>query len=165
MEARPKLELVLSPLDKTLDRLSTIVLVLLLSMTIYAVFDAPTIVPSHFNQFGKPGKFAKTATLVILPIAGIIIYTVLGQIVKFPEIYNYWTKITPENARRQYTIATRNVRFLKLGVLLIFTALIFFTYLTTKGLVQGLSSWFLPFVLCLTLLPTFILAVQSRVKK
>jgi len=161
METKPKLKLTLSPIDKILDGMSTVLLIVMLVLAVYVTFNAPSVIPVHFNELGHPDKFGKRFTIFILPLIGTVIYAVFNQIVKFPEIYNHLTKITGENARQQYTITTRIIRFLKLSMLLIFIVIIFFTYLTSIGKSKGLGAWFLPFVLGLTLIPTMLLIGHS----
>jgi hypothetical protein len=74
------------------------------------------------------------------------------------------TKITEENSQRQYTIATRMYRFLKLAILVIFSSIVLFTYLTTIGVTNGLGFWFLPLTEGLLLIPAIIGIIKSLKK-
>jgi uncharacterized membrane protein len=165
MEVRPKIKLTLSPFDKALDRLSKCFLLLLLGLTVYSLWKLPSIIPIHYGDSGHADKYGKKVTLLIYPILGTIIYVVLGQIGKYPEIFNYITKITADNAPQQYGQATRVIRLLKLAISIIFVLIVLFTNLTTIGITDGLGRWFLPTVVALILIPTIVLITQGLMIK
>ena len=165
METRPKIKLTLSPLDNKLELTSKIFLVFIWVLTFYTFFKLPTIIPTHFNASGQADDYGNKLTLSILPGLATIIYWGLTQLNKYPHIFNYMTKITEDNAQKQYPIATRMLRFLKLAILIIFSLIILFTYLTAKGVTNGLGFWFLPFAFGLLLIPVIISISQSFKKK
>ena len=161
MESRPKINITLSPLDKKLELTSIIFLIVLWGLALYSFFKLPTIIPIHFNASGKADGYGNKLTLFILPVLATILYVGLTQLNKYPHIFNYLTKITEHNAVKQYTIATRMLRFLKLAILIIFSLIILFTYLTTIGVTDGLGFWFLPLTYAIILIPTIISISQS----
>src|SRR4051794_11948499 len=164
MEARPRIELIVSKFDKTLELTSKIFLVIIWCSTLYSFLKLPMTIPTHFNAAGRPDNYGNKMTLLILPLLATIIYFGLTQLNKYPHIFNYVTKTTEHNAERQYTIATRLIRFMKLAILLIFSLIILFTYLTTIGVINGLGFWFLPLTEGLLLIPT-IIAISKSLKK
>ena len=161
MEPRPKLKLTLLPLDNTLELTSKLFLVFMWSLTLYIFIKLPTIIPIHFNASGKADNYGNKMTLLILPFIATIIYFAITQLNKQPHILNYMTTITKENAQKEYTSATRFLRFLKLVILLIFSLIILFTYLTSSGVTNGLGFWFLPMTFGLLLIPTLLSISQS----
>jgi uncharacterized membrane protein len=165
METRPKINLLLSPFDNKLELTSKIFLVVMWAFTLYSFLKLPTTIPTHFSASGQADDYGNKLTLLILPILATIIYFSLTQLNKYPHIFNYMTKITDDNAQKQYTIATRMLRFLKLAILVIFSLIILFTYLTTIGVTNGLGFWFLPLAFGLLLIPTIIGVSQSFKKK
>ncbi|MEP6676800.1 MAG: DUF1648 domain-containing protein [Ferruginibacter sp.] len=165
METRPKIKLTLSKLDKNLELTGKIFLVVMWGLTLYTFLKLPTTIPIHFNASGKADSYGNKLTLLILPVLGTVIYVGLTQLNKYPQLFNYMTKINEDNAERQYSIATRMLRFLKLAILVIFSLIILFTYLTTIGLTNGLGSWFLPLTIGLLLIPVIISIRQSFKKK
>lgn len=165
METRPKIKLNLSPLDNTLELTAKIFFVIMWGLTIYSFFKLPTTIPIHYNASGQADNYGNKMTLLLLPVLGSLIYFGLTQLNKYPHIFNYMTQITEDNAKRQYTIATRMLRFLKIVILIIFSLIIFFTYLTSIGVTNGLGFWFLPLTLGLLLLPTIISIKQSLSNK
>jgi uncharacterized membrane protein len=165
METRPKLKLALSPFDRGIESLSKGLLLLMLGLTVYIFIKLPAIIPVHFGDNGQPDKYGKKGLILILPILATLIYFGLTQISKYPEVFNYFRKITNENAERQYTISTRMIRFLKIAILVVFTLVIFSTYLITTGVTSGIGSWFLPFVLGLIVIPTIVFIIQALTAK
>ena len=165
METRPKIKLTLTSVDRKLELTSKIFLVILWGLTLYTFLKLPTTIPTHFNASGQADDYGNKLTLLILPILATVIYFGLTQLNKYPHIFNYLTKITEDNAQKQYTIATRMLRFLKLEVLVIFSLIILFTYLTTIGVTNGLGFWFLPLAVGLLLVPTAIGIIKSLKKK
>ena len=165
MEPRPKLKLTLSPLDNTLELTSKIFLFFMWSLTLYIFIKLPTTIPIHFNALGKADNYGNKMTLLILPLIATIIYFAITRLNKQPHILNYMTTITKENAKKEYTGATRFLRFLKLVILLIFSLIILLTSLTSNGVTDGLGFWFLPMTFGLLLIPTVISISQSFKKK
>lgn len=165
MEARPRIKLSLSKVDKAIELTGKLIFLLMWGLTIYAFSKLPAIIPIHFSGSGKVDNFGSKSFLFILPILATVIYFGLSQLNKFPHIFNYMTTITEENAVRQYTIATRMLRYLKLAILVIFSIVILFTYLTAIGIKDGLGVWFLPLVFVLIFLPTIIFLGKSLKKE
>lgn len=161
METRPKLKINLSQRDKILEFTGKIFLVAMWVLTLYTFLKLPTTIPTHFNASGQADDYGSKLKLLVLPILATIIYFGLTELNKYPHIFNYMIKITEDNAHRQYTIATRMLRYLKLAILLIFSLIILFTYLTTMGVTKGLGFWFLPLTLGLLFIPTIASIVQS----
>jgi uncharacterized membrane protein len=135
------------------------------ALTIYTFIKLPTTIPIHFNASGQADNYGNKLTLLILPILATTIYFGLTQLNKHAPILNYMTEITKDNAQKQYTIATRMLRFLKLAILVIFSLIVLFTYLTTIGVTNGLGFWFLPLTFGLLLIPTIISISQLFKKK
>jgi uncharacterized membrane protein len=165
MQPRPRLILTLSPLDNAFELSGKIFLVVTWALTAYIFFKLPATIPIHFNGSGQVDNYGSKATLLILPVLGTLLYAGLTQLNKYPHIFNYMADITEENAVKQYTIATRCLRFIKLAILFIFSVIILFTYLTTIGVTKGLGLWFLPLMFVLFIVPTIITISQSLKKK
>ena len=165
METRPKIKLTLSPLDTKLELTGKLFLVVMWGLTLYTFLKMPPTIPIHFNVSGKADGYGNKMTVLILPILATIIYVGFTALNKHPYLFNYMTTITDQNAEKQYTIATRMLRKVKLAILVIFSLIILFIYFTTTGVTDGLGSWFLPFTLGLIMTPTVIAISQSLNKK
>ena len=165
METRPRIKLNLSPLDYKLELTSKMFLVVIWGLTIYTYSKLPTKIPTHFNASGQANDYGNKLTLLILPILSTTIYLGLTQLNKYPHIFNYMTEINEVNAEKQYTIATKMLRSLKLVIQIIISFDILFTYLTTIGVTNGLGFWLLPLTFGLLLIPIIISISQSFEKK
>jgi uncharacterized membrane protein len=165
MNTRPKIKLTLSPLDNAFELSGKIFLLIIWGLTACVFFKLPATIPIHFNASGQVDNYGSKATLLILPVLGTLLYLGLAQLNKYPHIFNYVTDITEDNARKQYTIATRILRFIKLAILFVFSVIILFTYLTAIGVTKGLGFWFLPLVFVLFTVPTIVGISQSLKKK
>ena len=153
METRPKIKLQLSFFDRALETAGLIGLVVLWGLTTFAYFNLPNTIPIHFGISGNPDNYGSKATLFVMPVLGTIIFYGLTILNKHPNIFNYMTPITEENAPRQYSYATKAIRFLKFSIMVTFNLVVLFTYLTVVGKVEGFRVWFLPFMLGLLLIP------------
>lgn len=62
----------------------------------------PSVIPSHFNIYGQPDAYGSKATLLIFPAVALGVTVLLQTLSRFPWVYNYPVRITPENAERNY---------------------------------------------------------------
>jgi len=161
METRPKINISLSTLDKILESIGKLLIIIIWGLTLFVYFKLPAIIPTHFNASGEPDGHGNKLTILILPILASLLYFGLTKLNQYPQSFNYIGTITVENAEKQYTIASRMLRFLKIALLLIFSHIILFTYLTTIGLTNGLGVVFLPFTLGIALIPIIFYIRQS----
>jgi len=160
-ENRPVIKLQLSFWDKVVETAGWVVLVLLWLITIFSWFNLPEVIPTHFNAAGVVDGHGSKGALLVLPVIGTFLFGLITLLIPYPHIFNYLVKITNENAERQYILATRMMRYLKLGILLIFLAISVSTFIVGMGKVSGLGVWFLPVMLSLIFLPTIYLVVKS----
>jgi uncharacterized membrane protein len=130
-------------------------------LAFYVFLKLPATIPTHFNGSGEVDHYGDKKTVLILPIIATAAFFGLTQLNRFPHLFNYMTKITEENAEKQYCIATRMLRVLKLLILLVFTAILLFTYLTTIGATKGLGVWFVPLTIGLFLIPAILSITKS----
>lgn len=127
--------------------------------------NLPEELPSHYNIYGKADGFGNKSTVLILAGIASLLNIGLSALFKYPHRFNYPVEITKENAIRQYAIATRMIRYLKLILVLIFSYLNIKTILISKGNSHELSFWFLPIALgCLIINLTYfiILSIKSK---
>lgn len=142
--------------DRLSDRLAWAGLLFLLLYTFITYRSLPDVIPIHFNWKGEADRLASKATIWILPGILAIIFTGLSVLTKYPQIFNYPSKITSENAERQYTLATRLIRFLKLTLVIIFTFINIKTVSAAHNQGAGMGVWFAPVFILILCLPTVI---------
>jgi uncharacterized membrane protein len=161
MEVRPKIKIELTPSDNILEIMGWVALIGLWILILVNYSNLPETIPTHFNGAGKVDSYGNKATLFMLPIIATVAYIGLTVLNNYPHIFNYPTKLTAENALRQYTNATKMIRYLKLVIVLVFSLIVFMTLRTAAGQSDGLGAWFLPFTLGLIFVPLGIFVIQS----
>lgn len=161
---RPVIKIKPTILDKVLEAAAILMLVLLWAIAIYGYSHLPEIVPIHFNGAGEPDGYSGKKTVFIMPVIGTFLYFILTVINAYPHIFNYPVTITAENAEKQYGIAVRMIRTLKLSVLFIFCAIDFSSYKVAMGLQEGLGNYFIIFVLAVVFVPIVFYLLKSMKK-
>ena len=152
-EPRPRLRPHLTVSDRLVELVGWGLLIGLWGYTLRSYGTLPERIPTHFNAAGQADAFGGKQSLLALPVVATVLYVGLSVLNRFPHLFNYLQPITPENALRQYSIATRMIRLLKLVLAGVFFALLYRTVQTAQGEAQGLGTWFLPLVLALVYLP------------
>ena len=85
-----------------------------------------------------------------MPILSTILFVGMTILNKYPHIFNYPSKITIENAERQYTIATKLIRYLKLIIVITFS---FIAFQIANEQQNGSGIWFIPVFIGLIYIP------------
>ena len=161
MDERQKIKLELTTIDKTLEILGWISILAIWILTITNYTNLPDIIPIHYNGAGQADGFGGKGNILTLPLISTVLYIGMTILNKFPHIFNYPTDITKDNALRQYTNATRMIRYLKLIIVVIFGAIVLQTIRNVNGQISGLGVWFLPLILGLIFIPlTYFLIIS-----
>ncbi len=147
--AQPRIKIEPEPIDWAIELIGVIAIILLFTMPIYYFDRLPGLIPSHFAFDGTPDGYSGKITIWILPAIGIIMYAGMNILNRFPHIFNYLVKITEENARRQYKLATRFIRILNTIIAALFCYMTFVTIQTAIGNQDGLGEFSIIFCLIL----------------
>ncbi|RYF91362.1 MAG: DUF1648 domain-containing protein [Chitinophagaceae bacterium] len=158
VDHRPRIRPGLATSDWAMEILAAIVLLMIWAFAVYAYDVLPKIIPTHFNGSGVPDAYGSKSTLFILPSIGVVLYIGITWLNTRPHIFNYLNPITPENALRQYTFATRLLRIIKLIVLVLFAAILWYTYRSAQG--QQLSKgFFVPALVFIIVVPNLLVVI------
>ncbi|WP_243281404.1 DUF1648 domain-containing protein [Clostridium sp. D53t1_180928_C8] len=132
-----------SKINKCLDIIGMVWVIILVVMTFIYWEKAPEVVPTHYNFKGEIDAYGSKNTLfILLPIA-VIIYIGIAILAKFPNIYNYPVEINSRNKEKQYLMASTFIRVINVETLSIF----FYIQISTGVAMnsgKGLSIAFLP---------------------
>jgi uncharacterized membrane protein len=161
MEERPKIKLELSTADKILEVIGWLLIISFWGFTITSYANLPDIIPTHYNVAGQADGFGGKATILTLPLIATALFVGMTILNKFPHIFNYPTNITQDNALRQYTNATRMIRYLKLIIIVIFGLIAFKTIQNSNEKANGLGIWFLLMTVGLIFTPLIYFLVKS----
>jgi uncharacterized membrane protein len=152
---RPRIHIPLQSFDYLLEILAALGLLALLGLSTYYYGQLPEQVPSHFGPDGLPDKYGSKNSLWLLPILGSVIFVLMTYVNRRPDWFNYPVKITDENARSQYTMASRLIRVLKASVTILFAYLVWGIVSVSNGVQEGLGMWFLVFPVGIPVLSIF----------
>ena len=161
MEERPKIKLEHTKADKAFEIIGWILVISVWGFTVKNYADLPDTIPTHYNIAGEADGFNGKVTILTLPLLATALFVGLTFLNKFPHIFNYPTNITQHNALRQYTNATRMIRYLKLVIVVIFGLIAFKTIQNGNGEANGLGIWFLPLTLGLIFIPLIYFLIKS----
>lgn len=142
MTERPRLKLKLTQADKTVEIIGWLLIFALWSLTFINFNSLPDIIPTHYNGAGVADGFGDKWMILTLPLVATVLFVAMTILNKFPHIFNYPTDVTAENALRQYTNATRFIRYLKVIIVLIFGLIAYQTIRHANGQIEGLGTWF-----------------------
>lgn len=120
MAERPKVNLTLTTTDKSISILAWIALAATLVLPLAMLRTMPDIIPSHFDGHGNVDGYSTKNTILILPAVAAFVFFLLHMAGKHPDKLNYPVAITEQNAEKQYRLATRVLRTMKLSVCLLF---------------------------------------------
>jgi uncharacterized membrane protein len=165
MENRPKLKVPLSIGDKVIESLSWLALIGLWALVIFNYQQLPDEIPIHFNAVGEADGYGGKGSILALPIIATVLFAGLSVLNQYPHVFNYPTSLSEDNALRQYTIATRLIRFLKLALVVIFGLIVYKTIHSLQGNKEGLGFWFLPTALAMIFIPlVYYISLSIRKK-
>ena len=162
---RPFLKIEKENIDYFLEYCALIVLIAIWGFTIYHFNKLPDNIATHFDLSGKPNEFGSKYTIWVLPIIITFVYILIYNLNRSPYKFNYLIKITEQNAYKQYKLASRMMR------VILFNITIMFAYITFKEIdgaytkSSALEWWFIPLLLCATIIPTFYMIIVSGSKK
>lgn len=114
---QPKIEIPFSRLEVILEVLSLAGLIVMALMIMKEWALLPATIPSHFNAAGQPDGYSGKASLIMLPVIGLLLYLMLGMLRFFPHVYNYPRTITEQNAEFQYRLAINLLAWLKVEII------------------------------------------------
>jgi uncharacterized membrane protein len=153
------------PFDYFLENGALIVLIATWGFTVYHFNKLPDIIATHFDFNGNPDGFGSKFTIWLLPIIITLVYILIYVLNRYPHKFNYLTKITEQNASKQYKMAARMMRVILFNITLLFA---FITFKEINGAYTKSSSlewWFIPLLLLSTIIPTFYMIIASGSKK
>ena len=162
---RPRIKIELTATDKAVELFGWFALLAIWVLTITSYSNLPDTIPTHYNGMGNADGFGSKTNILILPLIASILFVGMTILNKFPYLFNYPAKITVENALRQYTNATRMLRYMKLILVNLFGLIAYKTIQGANGQSFGLGVWFLPLTMGLIFIPlTYFITKLFRTK-
>lgn len=148
-----------SKLDNFLDIFGYILLILYWIMVIITFQKLPEEIPVHYNGAGEVDALGTKNSIFMLPVIATLQVLLMSALIKNPENLNFSNK---ENIEQQIINTTKTIRFLKVGILIVFIFIDYKTIIISlEGKNEGLGIWFLPFFLILIFIPIIINIYKS----
>lgn len=147
MQQRPRIKIPLNEMDRFLEFSGWAILVIMWGFVLYKYSSLPETIPTHFNASGHPDGFGDSVTIFLLPALATVFFVGLTILNKYPHAFNYPNEVTLENAMVLYKRATSLIRYLKLGLVLLFGFITYKTIRISSGSEKNLGSWLLPMIL------------------
>ncbi len=161
METRPRIQVTMSTTDKILDLAGWVILFVLWGLTIIFYDILPDTIPTKFSGSGEVVNTGSKATILFLPAIATCLAIALSALNNYPHLFNYPTRIHQGNALRQYSMATRMLRYIKFIIPLVFVIIILLIYRSIQGSVTGLHPWILILILALIFIPVGYFLVKG----
>lgn len=163
---RPRILLQSTTTDKWFDRISYLLLLILIAYPVYFYFALPDTVPTHLNINGEIDGYGSKETILLMPAVGLFLFIMLIILLRFPHIYNYPVKVTPQNAVRMYTSGVRFLRIVRLWIMIVLIIVIVSFIRMATGVNKDSDKWLLPLILLLAFgLLVFSLVRFFNIKK
>ncbi len=140
-QTQPKIRLELTWADRMVEALCALLALLLVGISLAYYPSLPKQIPQHYNAAGEVDIYGPKYLLLVIVGLGLLLYGLVSFLNQRPHWFNYPVAITPENAERQYALATRLLRMLKLMLLLLFFHLTWRTLQIALGKATALSPW------------------------
>lgn len=139
--ARPILNLPLTRTEIILDRLALAGVLLLIAILTATWPDLPARIPTHFGLSGEPNAWGSRNSVLFGPILALAIYVGLTILQRYPHLYNYPRRLTPENAERMYRLGRGLLAWLKTEIIWLFAWLTTATVQVATRHAPGLGTW------------------------
>jgi len=152
-EVRPKLNIEIKLPDRVFEFAGYTFTILMWVLAFCVIFSDLDKIPSHFSFSGRPDSYGSKYTILVIPVIHSLVFVLLTVINRYPHIFNYPIKITNENALRQYSLATRAIRYLKTTLSLLFLSLTYLAYISATSDIQISVIWIFPVIIIMIEIP------------
>jgi hypothetical protein len=133
-----------SPIDILVEIAGAVGVALLVVPMLLGFNQLPDRVPIHFGVVGQPDRWGSRLVLLALAVVTLLIYAGLSALNRIPQHFNYPWPITATNAPRQFQLARRMLRVLKVAILWLFLSILFGASQVALGEWSSLPPWLLP---------------------
>jgi uncharacterized membrane protein len=143
---RPRLSLRRGPGERVAEVVGGVLMSAFVVFAVVMVPRMPASVPVHFGLDGRPDGWGSPGSLLVIPALAALFYAGLSVLQRYPEIYNYPTAVTPENAESLYRAGRQFVLGTKLFVVANFAVLFYGLISAAVGGPSILGAWYVPTV-------------------
>jgi uncharacterized membrane protein len=88
--------------------------------TLYGPERLPDRIPTHFDLVGRPNGWGSPSALLLLPLVALAIYLGITLTSRFPAVFHYPVRVTPQNRPRLQALSVRMIVSLKAELMCLF---------------------------------------------
>lgn len=143
-------------IDRILEVVAWLLLVVLSVVAVYAHGELPEIIPVHFDIHGRPDVYGDKTSIFILPVIGFLLLVVIHLLLRYSPAARKAVRETSVRAAKKYRIATRMIRIVKAAVLADFIIITATIWLVAMGRMEIPGVWFVYAVLGIVILPVAV---------
>lgn len=144
---RPILSIPTTPLERIMNLLSLLFIVLTYVYAFIMWADLPNRVPAHFNAVGEVDRWGGKGEVFALPIIETFIFVLFMILSKYPHLFNYPVEVTLENAERLYTYSKILLSTMTMIISFMFLLITYEIIQIALGN-EGFGNWLMPTFLC-----------------
>jgi len=157
MNTRPVIDLPKTTAERWFDVAAWLFVALSFALVLANFSDLPDVIPNHFNAAGKADGYGSKYTVFLLPGISFLTVAALTVLLRFPQHFNYMTKITPENAAFEYKKAKILLRVINVLISLLMLLLTWNIVQAASGQKTGLNPLFWVLIAAILIAPFFIM--------
>lgn len=125
--------------DYIIEIIALVGLIVLIALPLLNYNQLPDEIPAHYNVEGEVDRYGNKLSIIFLPLVGIILYALLTFIPRFKRAFSFPVEITQENAQRQFNIAFKVLRIIKMIMVLMFMYILYSTISIASGGVDKMN--------------------------
>ncbi|WP_378186990.1 DUF1648 domain-containing protein [Aquimarina sp. W85] len=148
-------------IDKILEILSLLVLLIIWVVPLIFYIDLPETIPIHYNSAGKVDEFGHKRNIFLGPSLALLLYIGVMLLSKKLHLFNKTPTYEKKDVLKDYTIAIRLIRVIQLIVEVVLALVVLRTLQSAMGVFKDLGVWFLPVVLGLLFITLAYFLIKS----
>ena len=161
MKNRPVIKIKLTWIDKIIELLSFLTIIIVWIMVFIKHKEFPDMIPTHFDLKGKADLVGSKDNLLTLQSVLTFLFIGMTLLTYFPHKLSYAVQITKRNVKLQYRLAVRLIRVLKLVLVFVFGLLFFKTIQNAQGYDSEFRIFFLPYFIVSIIFIVAIYLIKS----
>ena len=161
MGERPRIKIEPDKTDKTIRLITLIVVATIIAFSIWLFSNSPEMVPGHFDMKGRITRYDHKITLFIMPAIALLVVGGLSLLLRYPHIFNYPQNITAQNAASMYRKGVKLLRWLALGIAVLFLFFEYEEYVGIKNKFLPMHWWELFLGIAITMLVPLIISIAA----
>lgn len=143
---RPRIRIRPQKWDKVLECAGWVVLAAIWVLVVLTFGNLPDKIPAHYDFLGNVGGWGDKSRIFYLPGLSTLLLIIITYLNFHPHLLNYPVNIDHHNAFKNYFVAVRLNRYVKLLIAIIFFIVTWRTIQIANGHTAKIAFWSLPII-------------------